>query len=128
MDDKTAKPAAPANAKQDDFQQAYSQGGKFKEQLEAIAGAYGRSHGGGVEAEPVARVEKPVEAIQEVPTSPELEKKPELSGYIEKVEREAETMKPIVDDYTQQVLLKSSDPMNTKVKLPMTEEQVQLGL
>ena len=136
MDDNSVKtdPTTATNPQsvsgQADYQQMYKRGGKFKDQLEAIAGTYGgRLGGGGKEMEPMpARVEKPVESVEEIPTSPEIEKKPELSGYIEKVEREAESMKPITDDYTQQVLLKTADPTTSKVILPMTEEEVQVGL
>ena len=105
---------------------AYNQGGKFKEQLEAIGGVYNKP--AGVEHEPVKAVEKPVESIEEVPANPEIEKKPELSGYIEKVEREPETLKPIVDDYTQQVLLKPVGSASSKVVLPLTEDEIKVGL
>lgn len=73
-------------------------------------------------------VEKPVEQAEEIPTQVELEKKPELSGYMEKVEREAELMKPVQDDYTQQVLIKSANPQNVTVTLPMTEDEMMSGL
>lgn len=109
------------------FQHQYQQGGKFKEQLEAIAGSFTRPSTG-VEHEPVPRSEKGPDAVIEIPSSPEIEKKPELAGYIEKVEREAETMKPITDDYTQQVLLKTAQSNQAKVKLPLTEEEIQRGL
>ena len=112
---------------QNDYQQMYKSGGRFKEQLEALAGTFAGKRSG-IESEPIPRAERPVETVEEIPTSPEVEKRPELSGYIEKVEREAETLKPVTDDYTQQILLKSSDPTDVKVKLPLTAEEVQTGL
>jgi hypothetical protein len=84
---------------------------------------------GGVEAEPQA-VEvsrgKPVEAVMEIPTEPEVEKK--LEGYIEKVEKAGEIQQVVVDDYTQQVLMNPVAGQGKKITLPLTEEQVQLGL
>lgn len=111
-----------------DYQQMYKGGGKFKEQLESIAGSFGGRRGGGAETEPVSRTERPTETVVEIPTNPEVEKKPEFVGYVEKSGKDAVTPKPIVDDYTQQILLKSSDPTNVKIKLPLTEEEIQTGL
>lgn len=111
---------------QNDFQAMYNAGGSFKQKLEQIAGSF---HKGGVEHEPVPRTkERVVEAVEEIPTTPELEKKPDLAGYIEKVEREAELPKPIVDDYTQQVLLKPMTNQNPKITLPLTADEAQAGL
>jgi hypothetical protein len=111
---------------QKDFQAMYNAGGTFKQKLEQISGSF---HKGGVEHEPVSRVkEKTIEMVEEILTTPELEKKPDMAGYIEKVEKEAEVPKPIVDDYTQQVLLKSSVTQNPKVTLPMTADDAQKGL
>jgi len=99
--------------KQDDFQAMYDVGGSFKQKLEQIAGSFQK---GGVEHEPISGAkEKVVEMVEEIPTTPELEKKPELKGYIEKVEKEAELPKAIVDDYTQQVLLKPAANQNPKI-------------
>jgi len=111
---------------QDDFQAMYNAGGNFKQKLERIAGGF---HKGGTEHEPVPRVkERVIESVEEIPITPELENKPELIGYIEKVEKEAELPKSIVDDYTQQVLLKSADPQNVKITLPMTLDEAQTDL
>lgn len=121
----TDKPATP------NFQQMYKSGGTFKQRLEEIVGSFSGGHGGGVEREPHSRESspsKPVETVQEIPTTPEVEKRPELAGYIEKVENEAATLKPVVDDYTQQVLLKSVNPAKSKVKLPLSQAQIQTGL
>jgi hypothetical protein len=101
-----------------DFQQWYNQGGSFKEQLESIA--TGQRETGGKE--------RRIDVVEEIPTSPELEKKPELAGYIEKVEKEAELAKPVIDDYTQQVLISPPGLGNKVVKLPMTESEIQQGL
>jgi hypothetical protein len=111
---------------QNDFQGMYNAGGTFKQKLEQIAGSF---HKGGVEQEPTSGVkEKTVEMVEEIPTTPETEKKPELKGYIEKVEKEAELTKPVVDDYTQQVLLKPAATQNPKIILPLTAEEARLDL
>lgn len=78
--------------------------------------------------EPAASTERPVEQMEEIPTQVELEKKPELQGYVEKVEHDTELQTPVQDDYAQQVLLKSANPQNVVVTLPLTEEQVVMGL
>jgi len=59
---------------------------------------------------------------------PEVEKKPEVAGYIEKVEKDMEVAAPVMDDYTQQVLMSPAAPQNPTVTLPLTDDQVQLGL
>jgi len=123
MDD---MPQDPGPEKKD-FQEWYDRGGRFKEQLESIATEFRQAHGGGVEKEPVYR-EKPVESVVEIPTYPELEKKPELEGFMEKIEKEAELGQPIIDDYTQQVLMSSPGSLAQTVKLPLTEEEIQRGL
>jgi hypothetical protein len=120
MDDKKQEQGKP------DFQEWYDRGGRFKEQLEAIATEYRQAHGGGVEKEPIFK-EKPAEAVVEIPTLPELEKKPELEGYIEKVEKESELGKPVIDDYTQQVLMSSPGSLKNKIQLPLTEEEIKNG-
>jgi len=115
---------------QEDFQTAYNAGGSFAQKLDEIAKGYGGGRKGGVEMEPhsmEASRDKPPEDITEVLTEPELEKKPELEGFIEKVEKAGETQQVVIDDYTQQVLLKTAG-QNTKVKLPLTEDQIQKGL
>lgn len=111
---------------QADYQQLYGAGGKFQELVDKFAA--GRT--GGVEAEPgpTGGAEKQVEVMEEIPTQVELEKKPELKGYMEKVEEAAELKTPITDDYTGQVLLKPAQPQNVTVTLPLTEEQVVKGL
>jgi len=114
---------------QNDFQAAYSAGGKFARDLEEIAKGYGRK--GGVEMEPSpAKVSesRKVETIEEIPAGPEVEKKLEQEGYIEKVEKETMVSPVIVDDYTKEVLLKPTSNQSPKVVLPLTEEQVERGL
>lgn len=114
------------NKPQDDYQGLYNQGGAFKNKLdEVVKNAGVRS--GGVESEPVRR-ESPVEMVEEIPTDVEFEKQPETQGYIEKVEKEIELQKPILDDYTNQVLLQSTANQNPVVTLPLTEEETRLGL
>lgn len=113
MDD-TAQ--SPQN-KPADFQQMYNAGGRFKEQLEAIASSFRAE-------EQESRRVKEVTAVEEIPTNPEAE----IEGYIEKVEKEAELAKPVVDDYTQQVLVGSAAPQKPKVTLPLTDDQIKQGL
>ena len=112
---------------QQDFQAMYKAGGSFAKKLEEIAGGYGRK--GGVEQEPSfakATEVKRVEAVEEIPTEPEVEK--ELEGYIEKVEKAGETQQVVVDDYTQAILLKPTPTQSPKVVLPLTREEVEKGL
>ena len=101
-----------------DPQKAYNAGGRFKEQLEALASSFraGEREGGRVEV------------VEEIPVNVEEEKLKEGEGYIEKVEREAELAKPVVDDYTQQVLVGAEAPQKPKVTLPLTDDQIKKGL
>lgn len=103
-----------------DYQVMYNQGGKFKEQLEALAGSYRV-------AEAPRSVEKKVTQVEEIASSPEIEKK-EMQGYIEKIEKEAELTNSITDDYTNKVLLSSSANQNPTITLPLTHVQVNAGL
>ncbi len=110
----------------DDFQKKYQQGGKFKEQLEAIAGTFNT---GGLESREVSgKKETAVDKMAEVPVSVEVEKKPELSGYMEEVEQQAELAQTSLDDYTNQVLLGQNSQGQKKVTLPLTDDQIQEGL
>ena len=109
----------------DDWQKIYSMGGKFKQQLDEIA-SIAR---GGVEREPeMVQLEKAVEMVEEIPVAPEVEKKPEIAGYIEKVEKEAELAPTVVDDYTQQILMTAPSSQAPQVTLPLTEEEITQGL
>ncbi|KKU63159.1 MAG: hypothetical protein UX87_C0032G0007 [Candidatus Amesbacteria bacterium GW2011_GWA1_47_16] len=110
--------------KQEDWQAMYNAGGKFKEQLEAIS-----RNGSDKETEPKSdRAERKVIEVEEIPTSPELEKKPELKGYIEKVETDTDIGTGVTDDYTQTVLMGTANPQKPTVILPLTDDQVQQGL
>lgn len=71
---------------------------------------------------------KPVDAITEIPSQVEVEKKPELQGFMEPVQKEEIAVKPVVDDYTQEILLKQINPGVGTVTLPLTEEEVQADL
>lgn len=102
-----------------DYQQAYNAGGKFKEQLEAIAGGVG---------EKSAPHESEVQAVEEIPSGVEEEKLKEAEGYIEKIEKEAESAQPVVDDYVKQVLAGAASLQRPKVTLPLTDDQVKRGL
>lgn len=68
------------------------------------------------------------QGIEVVPTHPEIEKHPELEGYIEKIEKEAELSQSVTDDNTHQVILSSSNPQNPKITLPLTDDQIMNGL
>ncbi len=75
---------------------------------------------GGKEREPVK--------ITEIPTHIEIEKSPETAGYIERVEKQAELKSPVMDDSTGQPLVQSSAPQKPKIKLPLTDGQINEGL
>jgi hypothetical protein len=115
----------PVKAKQiaDDFvarqkaQPQYYQGGKFKEQLEAIAS----------EPTQVEKGEKSVESMEQIPTRVEVEKQPELKGYMEEVETGTDLVGGVSDDYTSKILMgakKKEEP----VELPLSRTQIQEGL
>ena len=116
MDDNTKPVATLADdveefeGKQKDFQGMYGAGGPFKERVDAV----------------VREWHKPVTEMEEIPTSPEVGK--EVEGYVERIEKEAELAKPVVDDYTQQVLVAPTAPQKPKVTLPLTDDQIQTGL
>lgn len=85
---------------------------------------------GGKEMEPVVesrRAGEPesISEVEEIPESLEMEG---LEGYIEKVERAAETQQAAVDDYTQQIHLGQTDPTKQVLTLPLTEDQIVKGL
>ena len=116
----------PQIPNQNDFQSAYDKGGDFAKKLEEIA-----ARKGGVEREPHAAEAsrgKPVEAVVEVPTSPEIEKKPDLAKYLKELEEEAIRPQASLDDYTSQVLLGQSAVGPKKPNLPLSQQGVQLGL
>ena len=110
---------------QGDWQAMYNAGGKFKEQLEEIVqgsrGPEEQERGG-------LGKERKITGMETIPTMPEIEKKPEVAGYIEKGEKDMEVAAPVMDDYTQQVLMSPAAPQNPTVTLPLTDDQVQLGL
>jgi hypothetical protein len=106
---------------QTDYQSMYNQGGHFKEQLEAIAQKLGSLERSGPH-------EAPVQNLQEVAINPEIETSSEIAGYMEVVEKEAELKNPIHDDYTNQILLAPAANQNPVITLPLTQEQVQVGL
>ncbi len=115
----TGQPSIPSPQPTKDYQQAYDAGGKFKEQLEMIAGSF---------RERSAAAEPEVRAVEEIPSGVEEEKLKEAEGYIEKIEKEAELAAPVVDDYTRQVLVGAAAPQKLKVTLPLTDDQIKLGL
>ncbi len=128
MGDKTQQ-AQPTSGFSDlaNFQAMYANQTKFKNQLDDIAAAM--QSGGHPEREPqVSSGEKSVELVQEIPTIPELENKPELSGYIDNVEKASELNTSVMDDYTNQVLLGNANPKSVKIKLPLEEPQIEEGM
>jgi hypothetical protein len=127
----TTTPVQPVSQPQptqaQDFQQMYQSGGQFKQQVDQFAA--GR-RGGGPESEPIptgGASESKSDVVAEVPTTPEIEKKPELSGYVEKAD-DKDLDVAIIDDYTGQVLLKPVQNKDAVVTLPLTEDQVKDGL
>lgn len=82
----------------------YNQGGSFKERLEAIASSW---------KEKSAPMEKRVEKIEEIAEKPE-----EIEGYVERVEKEVEVVAP----------MSTPAPQNPKVKLPLDDTKIQMGL
>lgn len=113
-----ASQATHAQQAKPDYQQMYGAGGRFKEQLEAIASGFGAGEREGGR----------VEVVEEIPVNVEEEKLKEAEGYIEKVEKEAELAAPVVDDYTKQVLVGAAASQKPKVTLPLTDDQIQKGL
>ncbi len=132
-DDFVSGNSLPQTNKKVDFQKLYQKGGRFKEQLEAIVGNFGgmsgmgEREGSGV-AEKTTSREAPVTKVEVVPTAVEAEKKPELEGFVEDTGADMELMGGVTDDYTQRVLLGSSDNNSKDVELPLSEAQVQEGL
>ena len=66
--------------------------------------------------------------ITEIPTHVEIEKSPEIAGYIERVEKLAELKTPVMDDSTGQPLVQAADPVDPVVTLPLTDDQIVKGL
>ena len=109
-----------------DFQQMYSQGGSFKEQLEAIVRSWrGKAWD---EETKISTTDVAPETMKVIPSGVEEEKLKEAEGYMEKVEKETELQKPVVDDYTNQVLLKSTVKQDPKVKLPLDDNGIKTGM
>ena len=98
--------------KQKDWQAMYDAGGHFKEQVELAKREW--------------RKEAP--AMKEIPTEPEIEKEIEAEGYIERVEKDPELFKALADDYVKQVGMTTPAAQNPKVKLPLSDDQIKLGL
>lgn len=81
----------------------------------------------GKETAPVSETKPDSNALaKEVLASPETG--PELEGYVENVDKKAQLPPTLVDDYTGQVLLRTADPQNATVTLPLTQTQVEEGL
>ncbi|MEK9200599.1 MAG: hypothetical protein AAB909_01360, partial [Patescibacteria group bacterium] len=73
-------------------------------------------------------VEKSVDAVHEVPSSVEIEKKSEVAPYMEQAGADMDIAGGVTDDYTQNVLLKYEKDSGRREELPLTEAQVQEGL
>lgn len=92
--------------KQHDWQAMYNAGGRDKERIDSF-------------------VKERFREVVEIPTTPEVG--PEVEGYMERVEKEVEITGPVMDDYTQQVLLKPTQKAAKKA-LPLTDEEIKEGL
>lgn len=68
---------------------------------------------------------KPFDEVAEIPTQVEVEKKPELAGFMESVKNEDTLVAPVVDDYTQDILLKQINSGTGVVTLPLTEAEIK---
>lgn len=126
----TANPVPEANLadeveefeeKQEDFQAMYNAGGRFKEQMDRIVSESGRPES----RENIRVKEKTVEEVEEILTTPEVEK--DVEGYVEKVEHDAELAGGVTADYTTRVLL-GTTPTSANVTLPLTKDELELGL
>lgn len=118
--------------KQGDYQSMYDAGGHFKQQVDATARSWkssgaGEGVGGSVESRPGQEKGAGVAGVEVIPTTPE-KLKPELKGYVEKVETEVEVGTGVTDDYTQTVLMGMTNQPPPVVTLPLTEEQVEKAL
>lgn len=73
---------------------------------------------------------EPTKIAEEIPTHIEQEKHKELidQGYIERVERQAELATPVIDPASSQILVQSSSRQKPKIKLPLSEGQIEEGL
>lgn len=124
---KNVVPGVPANGS---FQQKYANDPDFAKKLEDIAGSFSSGRTGGKEREPQpAKSEKSPEEMIEVKSRVEIEKQPELKGYVEEVESGVDDLTGgVTDDYTTRILLAKKDPKSDVLILPLTEEQVVRGL
>lgn len=121
--EKMADVVEEVEEEQEDFQAMYNAGGHFKEQMEAIVKGWGTR-----ESETVMTKEKKVSEVGEIPENVEVEKHKELEGYVEKVERDPERAKAAVADYVKQVGMGAGGPTNPKITIPLTDDQIKLGL
>lgn len=122
MDDAAQNPTPPPVNPGDDLAQL------TKDSLPTFADEVKTFESHSKEQEPPAHPVEVSEVVKEIPITLEIEPQEEVSSYIKTIEKEAELTNPVTDDYTQQVLLKSSANQNPVVTLPLTEEQVKLGL
>ena len=106
--------------KQNDYQAAYNAGGGFKERLEALSAQWKKED----LVQPAAKDE--IKEVNEIPEQPEV--KPEVTGYMERVEKEPELNQELADDFVKQVGMVSTTPQHTQVKIPLTKDQIQQGL
>lgn len=107
--------------KQGDFQAAYNAGGHFKEQLEAITKSWTRTS-----PEASAGKEHEVTEMEEVLENPEIG--PEVESHLERIEKDPAQMQKLADDYVKTVGIKPVSTGSQKVVLPLTDDQIKLGL
>ncbi len=102
--------------KQKDWQAMYDAGGHFKEQVEAARREWPSS----------AKATEGQAFMKEIPENPEVGQ--EVEGYVERVEKDPELLKALADDYVKQVGMTTPAAQNPKVKLPLSDDQIKLGL
>lgn len=107
--------------KQEDFQAAYDAGGHFKEQLEAISKSWRAG-----ERESVSSKQHEVKEMEEILENPEIG--PEVESHLERIEKDPAQMQQLADDYVKTVGIKPVAAINPKITLPLTDDQIKLGL
>ncbi|MDO8488272.1 MAG: hypothetical protein Q7S31_03075 [bacterium] len=106
--------------KQNDYQAAYNAGGSFKERLEVLSAQWKKED----LVQLTAKAE--IKEVNEIPELPEV--KPEVAGYVERVEKEPELNQALADDFVKQVGMVNANPQQSQIKVPLTNDQIQQGL
>ncbi len=106
---------------QADFQAAYNAGGHFKEQLEAITQSWRAG-----EQESVRSKQHEVKEMEEIPENPKIS--PEVESHLERIEKDPAQMQQAADDYVKAVGMQPVKQANSKVILPLSDDQIKKGL